>query len=137
MLHNSQFKTLMRSDYKNNAVAEKSKRFAIKCILLYKELTETGREYIVSRQFVRSGTSIGANVREALRAQSKADFIAKLHIAMKEASETEYWLELLEETGYIADSDADTMLDECAQLISILHSIIKSTRQNQDSFQES
>jgi len=120
----------MRSDYSDNAIADKSKKFAIKCILLYKDLTDLGREYVISRQFVRSGTSIGANVREALRDQSKADFIAKLHIAMKEASETEYWLELLKETEYITKNEADSLLDDCSQLISILRSIIKSTKQN-------
>ncbi len=121
---------MTRSDYNGNAIADKSKKFAVSCILLYKELTELGREYVLSRQFVRSGTSIGANVREALRAQSKADFIAKLHIAMKEASETEYWLELLKDTGYITETEADRLLGDCSQLISILYSIIKSTKQN-------
>lgn len=120
----------MRSDYRDNAIADKSKKFAVRCIFLYKDLSERGHEYILSRQFVRSGTSIGANVREGLRAQSKADFIAKLNIALKEASETEYWLELLKETGYITQSEADSLLDDCSQLISILFSIIKSTRQN-------
>ena len=121
---------MTRSDYNGNAIADKSKKFAVRCILLYKELTELGREYVLSRQFVRSGTSIGANVREALRAQSKADFIAKLHIAMKEASETEYWLELLKDTEYITEAEADRLLSDCSQLISILYSIIKSTKQN-------
>ncbi len=120
----------MRSDYSNNPVACMSKDFAIKCIFLYQDLTEKGREYILSRQMVRSGTSIGANVREALRGQSRADFNAKLFIALKEASETEYWLELLMETGYITEEKGNELLDDCAQLICLLRSITKTTIEN-------
>ena len=107
-----------------------SKDFAIKCIFLYQDLTEKGREYILSRQMVRSGTSIGANVREALRGQSRADFNAKRFIALKEASETEYWLELLMETGYITEEKGNELLDDCAQLICLLRSITKTTIEN-------
>ena len=85
----------------NNVVVEKSKKFAIRIIKLYQYLCENKKEFILSKQLLRSGTSIGANVKEAVRGQSKADFISKLNISLKETSETEYWLELLYETNYI------------------------------------
>ncbi len=85
----------------NNVVVEKSKKFAIRIIKLYQYLCENKKEFILSKQLLRSGTSIGANVKEAIRGQSKADFISKLNISLKETSETEYWLELLYETNYI------------------------------------
>ena len=89
---------------KNNIVACKSKEFALRCIRLYKYLVSEKKEYVMSKQLLRSGTSIGANIKEALRGQSKADFYAKMNISLKEASETEYWLELLNESGYIENS---------------------------------
>jgi four helix bundle protein len=85
----------------DNPIKEKSFRFAVRIIRLYKFLTDEKREFVLSRQVLRSGTSIGANVKEALQAESKADFIHKLSISLKEASETEYWLQLLKETEYI------------------------------------
>ena len=88
----------------SNVIVSKSKAFAIRIVNLYKYLKDEKSEYVLSKQVLRSGTSIGANVKEAIRAQSKADFNTKMHIAMKEASETEYWLELLEQTNYITKS---------------------------------
>ena len=85
-------------EFMNNIVLEKSKAFAIRIIKMYQFLTEDKKEYVLSKQILRSGTGIGANCREASRAQSKADFISKMSIALKEADETAYWLELLYET---------------------------------------
>ena len=86
---------------KDNLIVSKSKTFALRIIKLYKYLCNEKKEYVMSKQILRSGTSIGANIREAVRGQSKADFYAKLHISLKEADETAYWLELLNESGYI------------------------------------
>ena len=84
----------------SNLIVDKSFNFAVRIVKLYNYLRDKHSEHVLSQQILRSGTSIGANVREATRAQSKADFNTKMHIAMKEAAETEYWLELLERTGY-------------------------------------
>lgn len=86
---------------KENVILDKSKAFALRIIRLYQFLCETKKEYVLSKQVLRSGTSIGANAKEAAHAQSKADFYAKMYISYKEANETEYWLELLYESGYI------------------------------------
>ena len=81
----------------DNVIVDKSKAFALEVIALYKKLRDTNREFVMSKQLLKSGTSIGANIKEAQQGQSKADFYAKLYISLKEASETEYWLELLHE----------------------------------------
>ena len=86
-----------------STVEQKSKQFAIRIIRVYQYLTLEKKEFVLSKQLLRSGTSIGANIREAFYAHGKADFVAKLHIALKECSETEYWLELLIESGYYYD----------------------------------
>ena len=87
--------------YKDNVIVIKSKAFALRIIKLYQYLVNEKKEYVMSKQILRCGTSIGANVKEAIRGQSKADFYAKMNISLKEASETEYWLELLHESSYI------------------------------------
>ena len=87
----------------DNVIVDKSKAFAVRIIRLYQHLSSDKKEFVLSKQVLRSGTSIGANVKEASRAQSKADFISKMQIALKEASETEYWIELLQETGALVD----------------------------------
>ena len=87
----------------NNILAEKSISFAIRIVNCYKLLLKERQEYILSKQLLRSGTSIGANVHEAIQAQSRADFISKLNIALKEASESSYWLTILRETEYLSD----------------------------------
>lgn len=110
-----------------NAVKDKSFAFAVRCIKLYVYLKEHKREYDMSRQLLRSGTSIGANVREGLYAQSRADFLAKMSIAKKEAAETEYWLELLEAGGILSTEEAQSMLKHCRELVKLLISICKST----------
>ncbi len=114
-------------DTEDNIIATKSKTFAIRCIKLYKHLVENKKEYVLSKQLLRSGTSIGANVKEAIRGQTKADFGAKMNIALKEASESEYWLELLYETKYITESEADSILIDCQELLRLLTSIVKTT----------
>ena len=98
---------------KDNAVVDKSKAFAIRCIRFYQYLCNDKKEYVLSKQLLRSGTSIGANVKEAQRGQSKADFVFKLNIALKEACETEYWFELLNETGYITTSEFKNIHKDC------------------------
>lgn len=116
---------IMKSD---NVIVDKSKAFALRIIKLYKYLLSEKKEYVLSKQILRSGTSIGANVKEAIRGQSKADFYAKMNIALKEASETEYWLELLGESGYIEKIHFDSMNSDCQELISILVAITKTQK---------
>ena len=116
--------------YKQNLIVDKSMAFAVRIVNLYKYLKVTHSEYVLSKQVLRSGTSIGANVKEATRAQSKADFNTKMHIAMKEAVETEYWLELLEKTEYITKAQAASMLADCVELIKILIAITKTVKSN-------
>ena len=113
----------------DNAVVEKSKSFAIRIVRAYKYLTAEKNEYVLSKQLLRSGTSIGANVKEAIRGQSKPDFYSKLNIALKEASETEYWLEILYETGYIDKKLFDSINSDCQELIKLLVSITKTQKQ--------
>ncbi|MEF9984586.1 MAG: four helix bundle protein [Oscillospiraceae bacterium] len=109
----------------DNVIVDKSKFFAIRIIKLYKYLNAEKKEYILSKQLLRSGTSIGANVKEAIRGQSKADFYAKMNISLKEASETEYWLELLFETDYISQSQFDSIYGDCKELLKLLTAITK------------
>ncbi len=112
----------------NNLILSKSKKFAVRIINLYKYLSNEKKEFVMSKQILKSGTSVGANVKEAINGQSTADFLSKLSIALKEAGETEYWLELLNETDYISDNQFDSMVSDCRELIRILTSIIKSTK---------
>ena len=111
---------------KENIIADKSKQFALRIIKLYRYLCDEKEEYILSKQLLRSGTSIGANIREALQGQSKSDFYAKLSISLKEASETEYWLELLHESGYIDDRSFESIYSDCVELLKLLISILKT-----------
>ena len=108
---------------------DKSKAFAVRIIKLYKYLCDEKKEFTLSKQLLRSGTSIGANVKEAVRGQSKPDFIAKMSIALKEASETEYWLELLYETEYLDKIQFDSIYADNQELIKILMSIVKSSNE--------
>ena len=94
---------------KENVVADRSKTFALRIIRLYQYLCNEKHEYVLSKQVLRSGTSIGANIREACRGQSKPDFYAKLNISLKEADETAYWLELLHESDYISDEQFESI----------------------------
>ena len=111
----------------DNFALNKSKAFAVRIIKLYQYLTDTKAEYILSKQLLRSGTSIGANVREAHNSQSKKEFIAKMNIALKEAAESEYWLELLYETGYLNKSEFSSIMPDCNELNKLLISIIKTS----------
>ena len=110
----------------NNIIVTKSKAFALRVINLNKFLCNEKKEYVLSKQLLKSGTSIGANVKEAIRGQSKADFYSKMNIALKEASETEYWLELLFESGYINETEFNSIYADCQELIKILTSITKT-----------
>jgi four helix bundle protein len=115
---------------KETALQRKSKAFAVRIIKMYQYLCEEKKEYVLSKQVLRSGTSIGANVREAKRAQSTADFYAKLFISLKEAEETEYWLELLVETDYIAKEMFDSIYADCEEIIKLLVSSTKTIQEN-------
>ena len=110
-----------------NAVKEKSFAFAVRYVKLYVYLKEQKREYDISRQLLRSGTSIGANVREGLYAQSRADFLSKMSIAKKEAAESEYWLEVLEAGGVLKHEETQSMLNHCRELLKLLITICRST----------
>ena len=109
---------------------KKSRDFAIRIINCYKFLTEQKRELVMSKQLLRCGTSIGANTRESKNAQSRMDFLSKLNIALKEADETEYWLDLLHETKYLDDNLYKSINDDCAELIKILTAIIKKIKED-------
>ena len=113
---------------KPNIVADKSKAFALKIINLHNLLINEKREYVMSRQILKSGTSIGANIRESKNAQSSLDFINKLSIALKEADETAYWLELLSESSIIDKKQFDSLYADLDEIISLLISIIKTTK---------
>ena len=113
-----------------NVIVKKSKDFALRIINMYKYLCVEKREYVMSKQILRCGTSIGANVREGVRGQTKPDFIAKMSVAQKEAEETCYWLELLYESGYINKSIFESMYRDNLEINRILASIILTARQN-------
>lgn len=113
---------------KDNVVLDKSKSFAIRVIKLYKFLCGEKKEYVLSKQLIRSGTSIGANIRESVRAQSEADFYSKLSIALKEAEESAYWLELLYESGELTKEQFDNIYRDCNELISLLVAITKNRK---------
>ena len=115
----------MRAD---NQILKDSKAFAVRIIKLYKFLTDEKQVYVLSKQVLRSGTSIGANVRESVNAQSRMDFINKLNIALKEANETEYWLELLHESNMIDDIQFESIYNDCGKLVATLTKIIKTTK---------
>ena len=114
---------------KPNVIAEKSEEFAVRVINLSKYLIAEKKEYIISKQIFRSGTSIGANVSESRNAQSKEDFISKLNIALKEADETAYWLRILKRTEFISHDQFSSLNEDVQELISILVSIIKTTKE--------
>lgn len=114
----------------DNVILVKSKAFAIKIIKLYKYLCDEKREFVLSKQILKSGTSIGANAREASRGQSKVDFYAKLYISLKEAEETAYWLELLYESEYIDKEKFQKLYGDCEEIIRILVSITKNHKKN-------
>lgn len=112
-----------------NIIETKSFDFAVRIVNLYKYLTDTKKEYVLSKQLLRSGTSIGANVAEAEQAQSKPDFISKMNIALKETSETKYWIKLLQATKYLSTEENFSIYADCVELEKLLVSIIKSSKQ--------
>ena len=118
---------------KDSIVQNKSFDFAVSAIKICQYLTETRREFVISKQFAKSATSIGANIREARRGQSPADFVAKLSISLKEAEESRYWIELLVATEYISSGEAQLMIEKCDELIKMLTSIIKTMRDKKPS----
>ena len=111
----------------DNIVETKSFDFAVRIVNLYKHLTTEKKEFVLSKQLLRSGTSIGANISEAQRGQSKADFNAKMNIALKEAGESEYWIRLLYRTEYLTDEEYNSIEKDAKELIAILFSICKKT----------
>lgn len=111
-----------------NVVEAKSFQFAVRTVKLCKYLRGTRKEYTLSKQLLRSGTSIGANVAEAQQAQSRPDFIAKLNIALKETVETNYWLRLLHATDYLTQTEFGSVISDCQELEKILTAIIKSSK---------
>ncbi|MBR2031120.1 MAG: four helix bundle protein [Alistipes sp.] len=119
---------------RDSILLKKSKEFALRIIKLYKYLYETKREHILSKQLLRCGTSIGANVKEAVYAQSKADFTAKLFIAQKECAESEYWLELLHESGYINNSEFDSIYEDCQELMNMVVASTKTLQGKNNSY---
>ncbi len=114
---------------KNNIILDKSMDFAVRIVKLYKFLAEKKTEYIMSKQLLRCGTSIGANVHEAHNGQTTKDFLAKMYIAYKEATETEYWINLLAKTDYLTEEQGNSILQDCVEIKKILTSIIKTTKQ--------
>ena len=118
----------IRGDFMDNTVLNKSKQFAVRIIRLNQYLQSQKQEYTLSRQLLRSGTSIGANVAEAEHAQSRADFCSKLNIALKEAAETDYWLRLLHEADYLRDVEFQSVFADCKEIEKLLAAIVKSTK---------
>ena len=115
---------------KDNPLLDKSLLFAARIIKLNKYLTKEKKETVIAKQIIRSATSIGANANEAIYGQSKADFIAKLQISLKETAETEYWLRLLILSDYITDEEGNSLLDDCLEIKRILISTLKTAKEN-------
>ncbi len=113
---------------KENLLIDKSVAFAARIVKLHQHLLKVKKEVIISKQIVRSGTSIGANINEANYGQSKADFVSKMHIALKETAETEYWLKLLHMSGYIDDKMCDSLLEDCLEIKRILIASINTAK---------
>lgn len=111
----------------SNIIENRSFDFAVRVVKLYRLLTEEKKEYVLSKQFLKSGTSIGANIAEAQKAQSSADFNAKMNIALKEANETDYWLRLLYKTEYLNKKEFNSIYNDIKEIIAILVSICKKT----------
>ncbi|WP_293297418.1 four helix bundle protein [Pedobacter sp. UBA4863] len=111
-----------------NIVAVKSYAFAIRIVKLYKLLLQEKKEFVLSKQMLRSGTAIGALIREAEHAQSKADFLNKMNVALKEANETEYWLILMKDTEYLNEAEFQSIKKDCSEILKLLISIVKSTK---------
>ncbi len=114
----------------DNIIYNKTYAFAVRIVNAYKYLTKDQKEFVISKQLLKSGTAIGALTREAKFAQSKADFISKMSIALKEANETLYWIELLHDTEYLAEHAFTSLHNDATELTAILVSIVKSSKSN-------
>lgn len=117
-----------------NIIVNKSYKFAIRIVKMYQHLTSEKKEFILSKQILRSGTSIGANIEEAEGSISRKEFIAKIQIAYKEAKETRYWIKLLNDTDYIDQNIFQSIIADCDELLKIIVSILKSTKSNRTKF---
>jgi len=115
---------------RDNILVDKSFSFAVRIVNLYKYLCSDKKEFVLSKQLLRRGTSIGANISESQDAQSTNDFISKLSIALKEARESKYWIELLKETEYLTKKESDSLVNDLIELIKLLVTIIKTTKDN-------
>lgn len=113
----------------NSIIEDKSFQFAVRIVKLCKHLRNTKKEYTLSKQLLRSGTSIGANVAESQQAQSKADFISKLSISLKETAETKYWIRLLKATDYLSETEYQSIISDCVEIEKILVSILKTSKE--------
>ncbi len=115
---------------KENLLTDKSIAFAARIMKLYQYLSKNKKETVISKQIVRSGTSIGANINEANYGQSKADFISKMHIALKETAEKEYWLRLLILSEYISEKEGESLLNDCLEIKRILVATLNTAKNN-------
>ena len=114
---------------RKSIISDKSFAFAVRIVNLYKHLTSNQKEFVLSKQLLRSGAAVGALVREAQNAESKADFIHKLAIAQKECDESIYWIELLKQTEYLKEKEFESMRDAAAELLKMIRSAILTTKQ--------
>lgn len=127
--------TMIDPSIKENIVQQKSYSFALSILKLARALRVEQKEWVLSKQLVRSGTSIGANIEEAVAAQSKRDFLSKMSIALKEARETHYWLRILKDSGITDEPQAEPLVTACQELVRLLNSITLTTRRNLESRQ--
>ena len=129
-MENGELRIENEFNMKNNIISEKSIEFSIRLIKLYKILIDDKKEFILSKQLLRSGTAIGALIREAEHAQSKADFLNKMNIALKEANETDYWILLLCKGDFISEKEYQSIQKDCEELIKLLVKIVKTTKES-------
>ena len=113
----------------DETIAQKSRAFAIRIVRLYKHLSTKKQEYVLSRQLLRAGTSIGANAREAMYGHSRKEFICKMAVALKEAVETEYWLDILHATSYLSQKEFDSIMPDCQDICRMLTKIVKNSKE--------
>ena len=126
-MQNAECKMQNETGVNGNVIVDKSFEFAVRIVNLYRHMMKEHKEYVLSKQLLRCGTSIGANVAEAQKGQSKADFAAKMSIALKEANETQYWLKLLFRTDYLSESQYISLNRDLQELLGILTAICRST----------
>ncbi len=117
---------------KENTVYEKSKNFALRIVRLYKYIKDEKNEYVLTKQLLRAGTSIGANIVEAIYAISRKEFLSKMYIAFKECNETAYWLELLYKSDYLKEEEYNSIYKDCSEIKKLLSAITKTVKENQE-----